>query len=78
MFDAETDDGRCAETHQKSYQKSPLCADAYSFYCEISEEPLSQKIGTLETALYAASVALGEDFQEFAGNFWDLSKRVHI
>ena len=62
--------GSCAETHQKSYQEIPLCADAYSFYCEISQEPPESKIGKLETALYAASIALGEDFQEFAGRFW--------
>ncbi|WP_312274951.1 hypothetical protein [Pseudescherichia sp.] len=55
---------------RKAIKKSPLCADAYSFYCEISEEPPESKIGNLETALYAASIALGEDFQEFAGNFW--------
>ena len=72
MFDAwETDDlDVVLKLIRKAIKKSPLCADAYSFYCEISEEPPESKIGTLETALYAASVALGEDFQEFAGNFW--------
>jgi hypothetical protein len=55
---------------RKAIKKSPLCADAYSFYCEISQEPPESKIGNLETALYAASIALGEDFQEFAGRFW--------
>ena len=72
MFDAwETDDlDVVLKLIRKAIKKSPLCADAYSFYCEISEEPSESKIVTLETALYAASVALGEDFQEFAGNFW--------
>ncbi|HBQ5743840.1 TPA: hypothetical protein L7598_005241 [Klebsiella pneumoniae subsp. pneumoniae] len=72
MFDAwETDDlDVVLKLIRKAIKKSPLCADAYSFYCEISEEPPESKIVTLETALYAASVALGEDFQEFAGNFW--------
>ncbi|RTQ00604.1 tetratricopeptide repeat protein [Enterobacter sp. WCHEn045836] len=72
MFDAwETDDLEIVlKLIRKAIKKSPLCADAYSFYCEISEETPESKIGTLETALYAASVALGEDFREFAGNFW--------
>lgn len=72
MFDAwETDDlDVVLKLIRKAIKKSPLCADAYSFYCEISEEPPESKIGNLETALYAASIALGEDFQEFAGNFW--------
>ncbi|STW80914.1 Uncharacterised protein [Klebsiella michiganensis] len=62
MFDAwETDD---LDVVLKLIRK------AIKIYCEISEEPPESKIGTLETALYAASVALGEDFQEFAGNFW--------
>lgn len=72
IFDAwETDD---LETMQKLIRKaikaSPLCADAYSFYFEISEEPPATKISHLETALYAASIALGEDFQVLAGHFW--------
>ncbi|MFX2609509.1 hypothetical protein [Enterobacter mori] len=72
MFDAwETDDLEVVlKLIRKAIKKSPLCADAYSFYSEISEEPPESKIGYLETALYAASIALGEDFQEFAGNFW--------
>ncbi|MBC4285211.1 tetratricopeptide repeat protein, partial [Klebsiella pneumoniae] len=72
MFDAwETDDlDVVLKLIRKAIKKSPLCADAYSFYCEISQEPPESKIGNLETALYAASIALGEDFQEFAGRFW--------
>lgn len=72
MFDAwETDDlDVVLKLIRKAIKKSPLCADAYSFYCELSQEPPESKIGNLETALYAASIALGEDFQEFAGRFW--------
>ena len=72
MFDAwETDDlDVVLKLIRKAIKKSPLCADAYSFYCELSQEPPESKIGKLETALYAASIALGEDFQEFAGRFW--------
>ncbi|EMP0383224.1 hypothetical protein L0P01_29160 [Klebsiella pneumoniae] len=72
MFDAwETDDlDVVLKLIRKAIKKSPLCADAYSFYCEISQDPPESKIGNLETALYAASIALGEDFQEFAGRFW--------
>ncbi len=72
MFDArENDDSEVVlKLIRKAIKKSPLCADAYSFYCEISQEPPESKIGKLETALYAASIALGEDFQEFAGRFW--------
>ncbi|MFD3226954.1 hypothetical protein [Rahnella aceris] len=72
MYDAwETDDLEAAlKLIRKAIKKSPLCADAYSFYYEIFEEPLESKIQNLETALYAANIALGEDFQEFAGRFW--------
>ncbi|WP_422526309.1 hypothetical protein [Serratia fonticola] len=72
MFDAwETDDlDAVLKLIRKAIRKSPLCADAYSFYSEISKEPPTAKIGYLETALYAATIALGEDFQEFAGRFW--------
>lgn len=72
MFDAwETDDfDAVLKLIRKAIKKSPLCADAYTFYCEISGEPPESKISILETALYAANIALGEDFQEFAGNFW--------
>jgi tetratricopeptide (TPR) repeat protein len=72
MFDAwETDDPEAVlKLIRNAIKKSPLCADAYSFYCEISEEPPESKISNLETALYAAGIALGEGFQEFAGRFW--------
>lgn len=72
MFDAwETDDLETVlKLIRKAIKKSPLCADAYSFYSEITEEPPSSKISNLETALYAASIALGADFQEFTGRFW--------
>lgn len=72
MFDAwETDDLEAVlKLIRKAIKKSPLCADAYSFYFEISEEPTASKISHLETALYAGSIALGEDFQEYAGRFW--------
>ncbi|MBN3083120.1 tetratricopeptide repeat protein [Pectobacterium polaris] len=72
MFDAwETDDQESVlKLIRKAIKKSPLCADAYTFYCEISEEPPDSKISNLETALYAACIVLGEDFQEFAGHFW--------
>lgn len=72
MFDAwETDDlDAVLKLIRKAIKKSPLCADAYSFYSKISEESPESKVSYLETALYAASIALGEDFQEFAGNFW--------
>ncbi|MGA5656263.1 hypothetical protein [Rahnella contaminans] len=72
MFDAwETDDlDAVLKLIRKAIKKSPLCADAYSFYYEISDEPLDSKIQNLETALYAASIALGEAFHEFAGRFW--------
>jgi hypothetical protein len=71
MFDAaETDDLDVVLKLIRKAIKKSLCADAYSFYCEISQEPPESKIGNLETALYAASIALGEDFQEFAGRFW--------
>lgn len=72
MFDAwETDELEAVlKLIRKAIKKSPLCADAYSFYCQISEEPPESKIQNLETALYAASIALGEDFQGLAGRFW--------
>ncbi|ELO0596454.1 hypothetical protein QY625_004817 [Salmonella enterica] len=72
MFEAwETDDLETVfKLIRKAIKKSPLCADAYSFYYEIFEQPLASKISDLETALYAASITLGEDFQEFAGRFW--------
>ncbi|WP_134707075.1 tetratricopeptide repeat protein [Rahnella sp. CJA17(1/100)] len=72
MYDAwETDDLEAAlKLIRKAIKKSPLCADAYSFYYEIFEEPPESKIQNLETALYAANIALGKDFQEFAGRFW--------
>ncbi len=72
IFDAwETDDLETVlKLIRKAIKKSPLCADAYSFYFDISEEPPASKISHLETALYAASIALGEDLQEFAGRFW--------
>ena len=72
MFDARETDNLDAvmKLIRKAIKKSPLCADAYSFYYEISEEPPESKIQNLETALYAASIALGEAFQEFAGHFW--------
>ncbi|HHQ6721962.1 TPA: hypothetical protein ACSTNG_001701 [Serratia fonticola] len=72
MFDAwEIDDlDAVLKLIRKAIRKSPLCADAYSFYSEISKEQPTAKIGYLETALYAATIALGEDFQEFAGRFW--------
>ena len=80
MFDAwETDDlDVVLKLIRKAIKKSPLCADAYSFYCEISQEPPESKIGKLETALYAASIALGEDFQEFAGRFWGFCRNTSI
>lgn len=72
MFDAwETDDLETVlKLIRKAIRKSPLCADAYTFYCEISEESPESKISNLETALYAANITLGEDFQEFVGRFW--------
>lgn len=72
MYDAwETNDLEAVlKLIRKAIKKSPLCADAYSFYCEISEEPPASKISHLETALYVAGIALGEDFQEFTGRFW--------
>lgn len=72
MFDAwETDDlDAVLKLIRKAIKKSPLCADAYSFYSEISGEPPELKVSYLETALYAANIALGEDFQAFAGRFW--------
>jgi len=72
MFDAwETDDLEVVlKLIRKAIKKSPLCADAYTFYCDISEERPELKVSYLETALYAASLSLGEDFQEFAGRFW--------
>lgn len=75
MFDAwETDELEAVlKLIKKAIKKSPFCADAYSFYCEISEEPPASKISHLETALYAAGIAPGEDFQEIAGRFWSLA-----
>lgn len=72
MFDAwETDDPEAVlKLIRKAIKKSPLCADAYSFYCEITEEPSAIKINHLETALYAADIALAENRQEFSGRFW--------
>ncbi|ENZ2854782.1 hypothetical protein ACK1XN_004769 [Salmonella enterica] len=49
MFDAwETDDlDVVLKLIRKAIKKSPLCADAYSFYCEISEKPPESKIGNV-------------------------------
>lgn len=55
---------------RKALKKSPLCADAYTFYCEIIDEPPIIKLGYLESGLHVATVALGEDVELFSGSFW--------
>lgn len=63
---------------RKAIKKSPLCADAYSFYCEISEEPLSQK-SLLWRRLYMRPVSHWvKIFRNLRAISGDLSKRVHI
>lgn len=59
---------------EKAFKKSPLCADAYCIYCDIAGEPLESQIAIKETALYAAKIAIGEEFEEFAGHFWGLTE----
>ncbi|MCF2477165.1 hypothetical protein LZ682_03490 [Klebsiella pneumoniae] len=80
MFDAwETDDlDVVLKLIRKAIKKSPLCADAYSFYCEISEEPLSQK-SLLWRRLYMRPVSHWvKIFRNLRAISGDLSKRVHI
>lgn len=74
IFDArETDDPETVlKLIRKAIKKSPLCADAYLCYSEISDEPAAAKISYLETAMYAAFITLGENVHEFAGQYWGL------
>ena len=79
MFDAgKMMTGSCAETHQKSYQEIPLCADAYSFYCEISQEPPESKSGSWRLLCTQPALHLARIFRSSQDVSGDLSKHVHI
>jgi hypothetical protein len=80
MFDAwETDDlDVVLKLIRKAIKKSPLCADAYSFYCEISEEPLSQKSLLWRRLCMQPVSHWVKIFRNLRAISGDLSKHVHI
>ena len=59
---------------KKALKKSPLCADAYSWYSHISgDRPLS-KLVYLENAVYAGEKALASPVSDFKGHCWGMTE----
>lgn len=80
MFDArENDDTEVVlKLIRKAIKKSPLCADAYSFYCEISQEPPESKSGSWRLLCTQPALHLARIFRSSQDVSGDLSKHVHI
>jgi len=57
---------------KKALRKSPLCADAYTYYSELTVDGIAKRKSYLETAVYAAEKALDAPIDEFKGSRWGL------
>ena len=55
---------------RKALNVSPLCADAYVLLAEEEASSLEEALDYYRRGVEAGELALGEDFEEYAGHFW--------
>jgi tetratricopeptide (TPR) repeat protein len=55
---------------EKALAISPLCADAYVLLAEHSKPDSDEALDSWRRGVEAGTLALGEDFEEFWGEFW--------
>lgn len=55
---------------QKALKISPLCADAHALLAGHAKPDSEEALGHWQRAVEAGREALGEEFEEFAGEFW--------
>lgn len=74
MYDAwDADDAiNAIQLIKKALRKSPLCADAYSYYSHISDDSPISKLAYLENAVYAGEKALEAPVSDFKGDCWSI------
>src|SRR5690606_36444781 len=57
---------------RKALKVSPLCADAYVPLAEEEASALEEVLDYYQRGVEAGELAIGEDFEEYAGHFWGL------
>ncbi|EDF7617611.1 hypothetical protein B2E57_04885 [Salmonella enterica] len=74
MYDAwDADDAiNAIQLIKKALRKSPLCADAYSYYSHISGDSPLSKLAYLENAVYVGEKALEAPVSDFKGDCWSI------
>lgn len=53
-----------------------FCADAYTYYSELTVDGIAKRKSYLETAVYAAKKALDAPIDEFKGSCWGLIETI--
>ena len=65
-----TDRSKRIALARKALNVSPLCADAYVLLAEEEASSLEEALDYYQRGVEAGEMAIGEDFDEYAGHFW--------